>query len=387
MKTGYDLIKGEFQHIILEGTNYEVGKMQGELLKKNNEMRIRVETTIMMFLKQLGYLSFGKPDPKKMGFQDFKEMQAFFEECCPGLNEEMQGFADSLGLKIKELPFYYASYQIPKNCSQMAVVSSVTNDEHVYLGRSYEWTHTEEDLRLCTTKVRGKAQHFGFSIFLFGRADGINEHGVCVSFTGSGIFGIPIKQRGFQSHLIIRSILENCKSVEEAISMIQRCPLSGFFNLLIMDRKSNAVLTEFADGAVEIKRINNDSKDKFLVSTNHYTLPLTIKSNEKNCGIINNSQKRYQLITSSLKNAEPDITKETLKTILSRKFPEGVCDHYYSDYFGTVWSMIFDLTCRETEICFGAPTHNEWSSFTFNDPIGAKMYPAIFPNNKGQWPY
>ncbi|MGD8566443.1 MAG: hypothetical protein PVF96_08855, partial [Candidatus Bathyarchaeota archaeon] len=66
---------------------------------------------------------------------------------------------------------------------------------------------------------------------------------------------------------------------------------------------------------------------------------------------------------------------------------EGVCDHYYSDYFGTLWSMIFDLTCRETEICFGAPTHNEWSSFTFNDPIGVKKYPATFPNNEGQWPY
>ena len=269
----------------------------------------------------------------------------------------------------------------------MAVLSSVTADNHVYLGRSYEWTHTEEDLRLCTKRVKGKAQHIGFSIFLFGRAEGMNEHGVGASFTGAGIFGVPSKQIGFQSHLIIRSILDNCKTVEEATRFIQKLPISGFFNLLIIDRKSNTALAEFADGTVDIKRINNDSTNKYILSTNHYTLPQTMKSNEKNCGIINNSQKRYQLITSTLKRAEPEISKETLRTILSKKFPEGVCDHYYTDYFGTVWSTIFDLTSKQAEICFGAPTHNKWTSFTFDEPTGVKKCPAIFPNIKSKWPY
>jgi predicted choloylglycine hydrolase len=269
----------------------------------------------------------------------------------------------------------------------MAVLSSVTNDKHVYAGRSYEWIHTEEDLRLCTTRVKGKAKHIGFSTFLFGRADGINEHGVSVTFTGGGIFGVPYKQKGFQSHLVIRSILDSCESVDDAVEFIQKIPISGFFNLLIVDRNSNAALAEFADGIRDIRRINNDSTDKYLFSTNHYILPATMKSNEHNCGIIGNSQKRYQLLTSTLKNAAPEINKETLKTILSRKFPEGVCDHYYSEGFGTVWSSIFDLTSMKTDVCFGAPTHNEWRSFTLDEPVGVKEYPAIFPDIKKEWPY
>ena len=64
MNLGYDLIKGEFQHIILEGSAYEVGKMQGQLLKDNDEMRLRIETTMMAFLKQFGHHSSGKPNPK-----------------------------------------------------------------------------------------------------------------------------------------------------------------------------------------------------------------------------------------------------------------------------------------------------------------------------------
>ena len=190
-------------HEIEKGTAYEVGKKQGEILKKNEEMRARIERTISSFLSQLGASKDGRPDPKTIGFQDFEELQGFFEEYCPGLNEEMQGFSDGIGVEIGEVPFYGATYHVPKNCSQVAVLSSVTNDKHVYVGKSYEWTHTEEDLRLCTTKVKGKAKHIGFSTFLFGRADGLNEHGVSVTFTGGGIFGVPYKEKGFQNHLVI----------------------------------------------------------------------------------------------------------------------------------------------------------------------------------------
>ena len=386
MNRDYNIIKGKFHHIILEGTTYEVGKMQGEILKNDEEMRARIERAVSSFSSQLGASKDGKPDLKKMGFQDFDELQGFFEDYCPGLSEEMKGFADSIGVEISEVPFYGATYNAAKNCSQVAVPSSVTNDKHVYVGRSYEWTHTEEDLRLCTTRVKGKAKHIGFSTFLFGRADGLNEHGVSVTFTGGGIFGVSLQQQGFQSHLVIRSILDSCESVDDATELVEKMPVSGFFNLLIVDRSSNAVLVEFADGIRDIKRINNNSEDRCLFSTNHYTLPGTMESNELNCGIIGQSRKRYQLLASSL-NVTSEVTKEALKNILSKKFPKGLCDHYYSEGFGTVWSLMFDLTSTKADICFGAPTHNNWHSITLDGPSGVKEYPAVFPDAIGKWPY
>lgn len=386
MNRDYNIVNGKFQHVILEGTAYEVGQKQGKILKGDEEMRARIDRTVSSFSSQLGASRDGKPDLKKMGFQDFHELQSFFEDYCPGLNEEMKGFADSLGVETSEVPFYSATYNVPKNCSQVAVLSSATNDKHVYVGRSYEWTHTEEDLRLCTTRIEGKAAHIGFSIFLFGRADGLNEHGVSVTFTGGGIFGVPLKQQGFQSHLVIRSILASCESVDDAIEFVKKTPTSGFFNLLIADRGSNAALVEFADGTRDIKQIDRNSEDTCLFSTNHYTLPATLRSNELNCGIIEQSRKRYQLLASNLR-ATSEINKEALRTILSRKFPKGLCDHYYSEGFGTVWSLLFDLTSIEADICFGAPTHNKWHSFTLNEPGGIKEYPAVFPDATGKWPY
>ncbi|UCD40159.1 MAG: hypothetical protein JSV87_01020, partial [Candidatus Bathyarchaeota archaeon] len=186
MNRDFNLINGKFHHIILEGSAYDIGKRQGEILKSDEEMRARIERAMSSFSSQLGASKDGKSNIEKMGVRNFDELQSLFEDYCPGLNEEMKGFADSLGVEVSEMPFYSATYQVPNKCSQMAALSSVTNDEHVYVGRSYEWIHTEEDLRLCTTRVKGKAKHIGFSIFLFGRADGVNEHGVSVSFTGGG---------------------------------------------------------------------------------------------------------------------------------------------------------------------------------------------------------
>lgn len=373
MNRDYNIINGKFQHIILEGTAYEVGKMQGEIVRKDE--------------KAVKFHSSFKTDLRSMGFHDFKELGTAYEEYCPGLLEEMQGLADGLGVEISEIPFYRATYQVPKKCSQVAVLSSVANDKRVYVGRSYEWIQTDEDLRLCITRVTGKAKHIGFSTALFGRLDGMNEHGLSVTYTGGGIFGVPLKHKGFCNWLVIRSILDGCKTVDDALKLIQSIPVLDFFSLLIVDKKSNAALIEFADGTHDIKRVNNDSPDKYLISTNHYTLPATTKFNEYNCGIIEHSQKRYQLLASTLKNAVPEINKETIRTILSKKFPEGVCDHYYSDSFGTLWSMIFDLTSTKADICFGAPTHNEWQSFTLDEPVGVKEHTAIFPDATGKWPY
>jgi hypothetical protein len=66
---------------------------------------------------------------------------------------------------------------------------------------------------------------------------------------------------------------------------------------------------------------------------------------------------------------------------LSKEIYYGLSGHYYTGYFGTLYSIIFDLTGLKTEVCFGSPTHNIWQQpFNLNDPIGEKYYTAIFPD-------
>ncbi|NHJ48180.1 MAG: linear amide C-N hydrolase [Asgard group archaeon] len=368
MSEGFNIINKKFHHDVVEGTHYEIGKQQAELLKNRNPDVVK-------------WFSKNQIDPKNMGFKDFNELEALYDEYCPGIIDEFQGFSDGLGIDLHELSLFGPPIYKQGNCSQMAVAPSITKNNHVYVGRSYEFNQVEDDFRLITTRIKGKTKTTGFSSFTMGRLDGINNHGFCVSFTGGGTFKTKAKGTGFQFFLITRSMLDNCKTVDEAVKFLKKVPVNGFWNFMVTDKHGNAALAQFFEDDFEIKQISEETKEKMIFSGNHYRLPKMIKY-QKFAGdwILKNSTKRCEIIESTLSEAAPDITKETIRKILSNPLYDGVCGYYYSDYFGTLFSIIFDLTDLKADICFGIPTHNKWLHFGFDDPIGVKQYDAILPN-------
>jgi predicted choloylglycine hydrolase len=317
-----------------------------------------------------------------MGFKSFEELQAVYEECCPGITEEILGLADGLDVKPDRLQVYNPPIYQPGECSQFAVLSSVTEDKHVYVGRSYEFNHSYNDFRLCTVRIRRRIKHVGFTEFLLGRDDGMNSHGLCVTFAGGGTFKREATKKGFNFFLLVRALLDNCKSVAESVEYLKKTPVSGYWNFLMTDRDNNAALMQFFDGKYGVKLINENSAEQCLFSTNHYVLPELVKY-QKYAGdwILKNSKKRFELINATLSHAAPRINKEVLKSLMSKEIYDGLCGHYYTDYFGTLFSIIYDLTELKADICFGAPTHNEWhGQFSLDDSLGVNRYSAIFPD-------
>lgn len=368
MSEMYTTIKKGFQHVILEGSAYEVGRQQAEILKNENPDVAK-------------WFASASVDPEKMGFGTFEELQAFYEEYCPGITDEIVGFADGLSVKPNTLQIYNPPIYNPGNCSQIAILSPVTDDGHVYVGRSYEFHHDQNDLRLCTVRIKGKVKHIGFTELLLGRDDGMNEHGLCVTFSGGGTFKKKPSKRGFNFFLIVRTLLDNCRSVAEAVAHLRKIPISGYWNFLITDRNDNAALLQVFDGEYGIKQISKDSSERCLFSTNHYFLSNMTKY-QKYAGdwILKNSKKRFELIDATLSREAPHVSKEDLRTLLSKEIYDGLCGHYYTDYFGTLFSIIYDLTDLKADICFGAPTHNNWQKpFSLNDPVGVNHFSAIFP--------
>lgn len=365
----YNLIERNFQHVTMEGTAYEVGQQLGEILKKHNPETAKWFTS-------------AKIEPRKHGFKDFEDLQAFYEEYCPGMTDEILGLADSLDAELDKLQVYSLPDYQASNCSQFAMLSSVTGDKHVYVGRSYEYNQEMNDFRLCTVRIKGKVGHIGFMENLLGRDDGMNDHGLCVTFSGGGTFKREPSRRGFPFFLVVRTLLDNCRSVAEAVEHLKKVPVWGYWNFLLTDKEDNAALMQFFDGEYGIKQIDADSSDQCLFSTNHYVLPDMVKY-QKYAGdwILKNSKKRFELIDTVLSREAPNIRKEDIRELLSKELYSGVCGHYYTDYFGTLFSVIYDLTDLKADICFGAPTHNEWQKpFTLNDPMGVNHYAAILPN-------
>lgn len=260
----YNFIRKDFQHIILEGTAYEVGQQQAEILKKQNSEAAKWSVSANI-------------DPRKMGFNGFEDLQAFYDEYCPGINDEIAGFADDLGAEPDRLQIYNPPIYNPGCCSQFAALSSRTDNGHVYVGRSYEFNHDQNDLRLCTARINRKVKHLGFTELILGRDDGINNHGLCVTFAGGGTQKREPRKRGFNFFLLVRTLLDNCRSVTEAVEHLKKTPVSGYWNFLMTDRNSNAALMQFFDREYALKQINDKSDEQVLFSTNHYVLPGMVK--------------------------------------------------------------------------------------------------------------
>jgi predicted choloylglycine hydrolase len=353
-----------FTHVVLEGTPYQVGRQQAEMLKDDPQ---RVQ-----------YLTPTPPFLAKYAAQEADQELAFFDRYCPGIGQELQGAADALGVPIEDIAFLGGKPMSGSHCSHFAILASASKDHHLLVGQNEDCGPGDLDLRLCTTRVQEKAAHIGFSDMILGRVQGMNEHGLCIT-TSWGTPGAWPDGKGLPYFVVVRAVLDRCQSVEDALDVIAGMPIAWSTNYIVTDRGGRAALIEVAGAHRGVKRIGPGSSDPFLWATNHYTLPAMIPHDIRR---MRQSVLRHQAIASRLKRSVPHVAKNTIRGILSEPMPEGVCMHHYSDGLGTLWSMIFDVTDTTVDICFGAPSseRNTWRSFGLEDPPGITEYVAHLPD-------
>lgn len=355
-------VQAVYHHLVLEGTAYECGRQIGEHIMALGEPVRAI------------YADAREDTPDRQG-GDLHGWLALNDRYCPDLNDEMRGIAQVLGIPMERLAANLL-WQMPGGCcSHMAVLPGITADGHMLAARSYEW-NLDDEMRLVTTRVRGKYAHIGFSIFACGRFDGMNEKGLCITMSA----GAPGKQPtggGFAFWAGIRAALDSCATVSQAEELIASMPCFTYDNIILSDRQGNATLIENACGHRAMKRIGPDSAERYLYSTNHFTLPGMAER-----GILPMwmSAVRHRRIGQVLSAAAPAISRETLRGLLTATVPEGLCCHYYREWFGTLWSMVFDATAGCVEVCFGPPTVNGWHTFALDDPKGVTRYPAVLPD-------
>ncbi len=355
-----------FRHCIAEGTSYEAGRSLGKVFKEDKNFIMFMTSPFM--------------DGNKLSQYKVNKAMEFYDRFCPGINDEIRGFADYVGASAEDIVYYYAYVQLSVgNCSHMAVLPSITKDGHIYHARSYEFGWDDKPI-LCTSLVEGKYSHIGFGCQLFGRFDGMNQMGLCVS-TSAGVIMPNINQDGFVFPVVVRSLLDRCKTAGEAVELLMSMPIADYRNFIISDKEGNASLVEVAASCREVKHINGVSDDRYVCSANHYTLPQLMKHDT---GRTKHSILRYDAIKSRLETAGSNVTKDLLRNILSDTMPDGVCCHHYSDGMGTLWSIIFDPMNVEAEICFGSPAVNGWRIFGLTGGQGTSDYSASLPNKPAE---
>jgi hypothetical protein len=82
-----------------------------------------------------------------------------------------------------------------------------------------------------------------------------------------------------------------------------------------------------------------------------------------------NSLVRYNAIKNFIKGTEK-ISEQQIKDFLLTKYPDGMTAWYYKDYFGTVKSVIMDVTKGSFSICWGGRNENGWDEYHINKKTG-----------------
>jgi len=354
-----------FHHIVLKGDPYQIGRAQGEAIKNIP-----------------GFINFMRSGAGRFSTDQFQKVSGEMERFSPGINEEIRGMADALSVGVQELIYYSFTFLQQGHCSHFALLPSRTEESRTLVGRSYEFGLKTEDLRLVTLQSAGKYAFIGSSVLFFGFTEGMNEHGLVVTMSAGGWPVGPTREMrpplrdGFQFWFVVRAVLETCKTVEEAVKLIMEIPTCGNPNIIVTEKAGRAALVEVFGGNKAVKMIDAESKEQFLCSTNHFTLPEMTPYRDP---VWKNSQVRYDAIQEKI-GGEMKVTRETIKSLLAEPYPRGLACHYYDEGFGTLRSMIFDPQALELEMCFGTPVGGSWHTLNFTSP-GAS-YQANIPMEK-----
>lgn len=330
------------------GTNYEVGTQIGKWILSTPDLLQKVLLP-----------------PNAYPHDKFIEIFDLLDRYCEGINDEIRGFSDTIGVSNEQVLFYAMTY-LERGCSLMASLPQKTESGHTIMARNYDFNDEMEEMCFAFTNIKGKYRYIGSTLNLFGRCDGMNEHGLSVCKASNGLpvgnfeGGQKAGVTGFSFWIVVRSILENCKNIDETIKWTMNAPIGYNINLMLADSHNKIALLQCVDGHKAYKVLDENSDEAFLSSTNHVLFD-EIKPYEKI--LIESSVIRNDRIVNLFERNKL-ISKKNIKELLSTSYPNGLCCHYYSEFFGTLRSMIFDVTDKTIEMTFGSPQANEWHTFS-----------------------
>lgn len=346
------------------GTNYEIGQHLGKWILATPEAARRLQSPPGMF-------------PVRTQ-EKIAAMFEMFDRYCPGVNEEIEGFADMVNIDPAQVLFYSISF-FAHGCNVMALRPEKNLEGHTILAYTYDFTDVLEEMCLATTSVTGKYSHTGSQCNIFGRANGVNEHGLALCQSSNGIPVTPIEGLGLDPQLsglnfwcVIRALLENCKNIYEALEYLEKMPISYNMNLMMGDASGDIALFENLHGFKAYKIVTASDPKGFLCASNHAVLPEMLAQEN---GRWKGSVKRFEVIWNTF-TAKQKISKEDIRQLISTSYPQGLCTHFYDplNMFGMLCGGIFDLEEKTIDITFGTPQHNPWRKFN----VGVKDTDQVF---------
>jgi hypothetical protein len=154
-------------------------------------------------------------------------------------------------------------------CSTITLPANAAPDHVARFGRDLEFPGLDVADKYTTLFiVRPNDGRYAFASVgwpgMIGVLSGMNEHGLCLA--SMEITRQPRLPRAMPYIMLYRSVLERCRTVDEAVAMLQKTPIQTANNLMLMDADGNRAVAELTPHAVHIRR---GQPEAALLSTNH----------------------------------------------------------------------------------------------------------------------
>ena len=308
----------EVRHVVLKGSNFEIGKKIGEIAKKDGTPITPSNDHIMNRAKR-----------------------EYMAKNYPILHERMKGVAAAYGLNIADDSYDFSGLFQPQmaapGCSVIFYPASATENGHNVLSRNYDFTTGDirgrrpQKGRLAMMarpilfEIRPDQGYSSLSLcafdYLGGVLDGINSEGLVVSIlaeeeSGPKVGQEPGNEVGIHELMGMRYLLDNCKNVEEAKEAL--LSLKHYYSFMpchyiIGDRSGKSFIFEFSPTRNRNYVIDGDGPQ---CVTNHLVF-LHQKVEEFPETGLNWSMRRYKMLYESIR-AKGKFTLEEIAAINAR---------------------------------------------------------------------
>lgn len=322
-------------------SHYEAGYKWGSLLYSNGNMISKNHTF--------------KITTERKEFA--KKSLPLYEKYYPEILEEIRGIADGQQMSYEDLYTFLLSmycFEFDNHCTCIAFKDS----NNIIFGRNSDFLVELEKLYMnCLYNLDNVFAFNGNTTAFVQMEDGINEYGLAVGLT----FIYPtIIKAGFNAGMLVRYLLEKCKTTDEAIKCLKKLPIASQQTLTIIDNIGNLVVVECNCNNVEIIKPNEDGN--FVTTANEFNSDKMKEYNNYNVDDWK-AEERYLIAYNSLKKNSNNFSFNLAKDILSGKYG-FMCQYDRKTGADTVWSVIYDIKNKKIFRVEGNPSRKDFKEDT-----------------------
>jgi len=296
--------------------------------------------------------------------------------------EELRAMASAAGVRYEDLVLGNASEELEQaagvvvaadrigaapnrtpeshGCTVVGITPAGTSDRHVLLGHNEDATAGWADFAYVITAEPTNAPAFvAFTYAGYLLHQGVNSAGL--GSVGNALYARDVRP-GIPKLLLYRRALAQ-STIEGAIRVATDPNRAFGNNHLFANPDGDIVDVEVSGASWALLNAGN----RFLAHANHFVSPVLhhLDADED----LLNSRLRQMRVERLVDAAWGTLDVHTLQTILGdhANYPKSVCKHHTPESnldYGTIGSVVIDVTARTLHACAGNPCRAPWRTVT-----------------------